>query len=118
MADLKYGRLFTEADVRVMLGIAITEAWEPNVPTLGQITNDTLAVASATFPADEPLFLLRGQDRFAPDGVSGYFDALQIAEDAEGDWIVSEAHRDAVADAGNALDLWQAEHPDRVKVPD
>lgn len=68
-------------------------------------------------PPDEPIFIMRAQDKFAPDGISDYrlrkhagqidfgTDALPVWE-AEVGSIVSDFRN------------FQRDNPDRVKVPD
>lgn len=65
MADRKYGRIFTEADVYHMfftIGIGQEEA--------SSIIDDT----KTKFPPDEPVFVLRGQDRRALGAIHFYRD--------------------------------------------
>jgi hypothetical protein len=121
MANTKYGRLFTEEDVQrivstVMgiIGLALMRGETP--PMTGQaMLEHALAVTAPsrlTFPADEPLFLLRGQDALAPDMVREY------AIRADDPSAVNEEHRRAAWDAADEMREWQAQHSDRVKVPD
>lgn len=105
MTDPKYGRLFTEADVRRLIA-------EAGGPPDNADADALLAEFDGTFPPDEPLFLLRGQDALAPD-------VLLV----HGKWIVGTDrvlanHRRAAWAAADGMREWQAQHPDRVKVPD
>lgn len=107
MADLKYGRLFTEEDVVAFTFLSSGE--EP------ELIRDRLQECKTTFPADEPLFLLRGQDECAPDAIADgpicYEDACQLAG-------ASTEHRNSVKRAASEMRVWQDAHPDRVKLPD
>lgn len=107
MSDRKYKRLFTESDVREML----REYLDAN-----EDIDDVLTARSNgspwTFPPDEPLFLLRGQDALAPHIVREY--AL-LANDPS---TVNEDHRKGAFMAADEMSEWQAQNPARVKVPD
>lgn len=107
MADLKYGRLFTEEDVVAFTFLSSGE--EP------ELIRDRLQGCQTTFPDDEPLFLMRGKDKCAPGAIAGgpicYEDACQ----SEG---ASEEHLDSVRQAANEMREWQAANRDRVKIPD
>ena len=62
MPDAKYGRLFTEADMSLAVAHAIEAAWEAgDQQTVDSIRDRVLDELPTTFPADEPLFLLRGR---------------------------------------------------------
>lgn len=103
----KYGRLFTEGDVKKMLRLAVLEG----APSPEEQIAEFDRRGELTFPADEPLFLLRGQDKAAPGTITGYL----MCANAAG---ASIEHASAARKAGRAMAEWQAEHPDRVKVPD
>jgi hypothetical protein len=109
--DSKYGRLFTEADVeRIIAEALIQQHKQPQVRAANVIAEVQHQTGEFTFPADEPLFLLRGQDALAPGVVMSYAMACADAH-------ASEEHRDGAWRTHDALVDWQAEHPDRVKVP-
>lgn len=110
MAEGKYGRLFTEADVRAMMIEAACAGMDgPANVRAGVIAERVLREYVGWFPADEPLFLLRGQDAYAPDAVGDYLSRVHGT---------SLGHREKVAEAHEGMLVWQAVHPDRVKVPD
>lgn len=129
MADGKYGRLFTEADVRYLLRYAALRADNEGIDVLSRDADGNavdpgellladydeiaaeLTSTQLTFPADEPLFLLRAKDRDAAAGLYGY------AEGCDMDSDVGEEQRKAVAAAIRAFHEFEAAHPDRVKVP-
>lgn len=67
--------------------------------------------AQTKIPADEPWFLLRGQDRYAPTGIARYARACEERG-------APRAFVDGVVDVACAMEDWQAENADRVKRPD
>jgi hypothetical protein len=106
MADGKYGRLFTEADVIALVNAA--EGERPDEALDLSVVMERAAGDGWTprFPADEPLFLLRGQDLAAvitvwtyaaeatrlgctPDFVT---DVMKASNDM-GDWQKANQHR-------------------------
>jgi hypothetical protein len=102
MTDAKYGRLFTQRDVELIYGLP---------DALARLVGELEQEGKLTFPADEPLFLLRAQDKAALNTLACY---LPEARDAD-------ASEDYIAAAGKVYDAfktWRCEHPDRVKVPD
>lgn len=128
MASSKYGRLFTEADIAKLMRCsgAVPDS-ESDEELLGVVRSgiEVLdAVDSPTFPADEPLFLLRAQDRYAPWGAQHYVDGLAENLDDVDDprrWSsrdVSREQFDKAHEAWQEMLLWQRAHPDRVKAPD
>lgn len=124
----KYGRLFTEED-------AFQLVWEALGGSMAGVTHDRARGSFAralrdldacdreyglTFPADEPLFLLRGQDKAAPTAIRdnhppGYTrDYFTAAHEAGADL----PHLDAIKAAAVEMREWQRANPDRVKAPD
>lgn len=132
MAESKYGRLFTEEDVRMLMagygkriadgavrvhaGEELPDGWP--TAALEASLADAADEKLLTFPADEPLFLLRGQDKAAPraiaDDVDGEADYLAASRAAG----AGPEHLQAVQRAADEMRAWQSEHPDRVKAPD
>lgn len=125
MAEGKYGRLFTEADVvRIAKGIALIYSGQDRTE---ESVRESLSVVldyqdgmheakpgehdALTFPPDEPLFLLRGQDVTTPEVIRAYVVAAARAG-------ASVEHREAAAAAGRLVAGWQYGNADRVKVPD
>jgi hypothetical protein len=96
--DMKYGRLFTEADV-----IAICNQIEMRREELRgsqKLIMDLADEMHLTFPADEPLFLLRGEDGpAAADAVAAYGRSLPGVRPVE--------ERVRVANAWDALRTWE-----------
>lgn len=134
--EAKYGRLFTEQDLRLLMsgfGDRVTEACV-RAATTGQkvkagwargLMEQVIAEDSEllTFPPDEPLFLLRGQDKATPDAISSYWDVCAGYGDLhdpqrDDDQLTSDEHLAAVKAVGEGIEAWQREHPDRVKIPD
>lgn len=102
MADNKYGRIFTEADVVELLSVA-----NPDI-SLDE------AIGSAQglkFPIDEPVFLIRAQDKLAPQAVANYLSMSQ----ANG---VNPDQLELVARTVNDIKVFQRDHADKVKLPD
>ena len=62
-------------------------------------------------PADEPVFLIRGQDRAAPEAVRSYADIAQRAGAPRS--VVDECYQWAME-----IQRWQETHPEKVKVAD
>lgn len=127
--DSKYGRLFTEMDLKLVATEAAVQLLErlnrvglaaygtrPSRDELLRIVEDAIAHEDVdhalTFPADEPLFLLRGQDEEAPGAVANYSDRVHLNPNTPAE------HRESVVRAYEQMRDWQDEHPDRVKVPD
>lgn len=123
----KYGRLFTEQDV---LSI-VDEVSMMGLLREGSIdVHDILALAikraeadkgPMRFPADEPLFVLRGQNTAALAGIRGYAGGLAesfLEVALRGDATALRDHINGVQDARERFEVWQAANPDRVKVPD
>lgn len=97
--ESEYGRLYTEND---MLAFAFLCSGEQP-----ETTRARLRKSQTTFPADEPLFLVRGTDRAARlllDGQCGLMGGTD-AEPTEDMARVERALREIVA--------WHEMHPDR-----
>lgn len=75
--------------------------------TLQVCTDDTVQV----FPADEPLFLLRGQDQLALNAVWHYYETLRK-------WPGMAEYANQAYAAWLQMAEWQKAHPERVKLPD
>lgn len=83
MAEAKYGRLFTQEEVEELLEDAVTAAsgmgvGEGDVTRMREALNGAKGerLAGGRFPEDEPLFLLRGQDLYAPVAIRAYAEHL------------------------------------------
>lgn len=82
MSDGKYGRLFTEADAALIAAIAYANGYHAREQreqppegreALWELTLDRVDQHGLTFPADEPLFLLRASDgECAADAVAAF----------------------------------------------
>jgi hypothetical protein len=81
-------------------------------------------VTGKDIPPDEPLFLLRGQDEFAPRAIEAYADELEIAAAKHAEVLEDEKEltllEQAVQVRAHALAMrrWQLENPGRTKRPD
>jgi hypothetical protein len=64
-----------------------------------------------SIPEDEPVFVLRSQDKLAPRLLE-YYEMMCKAQGA------TETQVEAVVRAGEGMRAWQVEHHDRVKLPD
>lgn len=71
---------------------------------------DRIQDPAGLIPADEPVFLIRGQDKAAPRALRRY--ALEAARQGAGDDIVNRTLAHAVA-----MEVWQKQHGGG-KVPD
>lgn len=110
MADTKYGRVFTEQDVRMIVQAAIESDCESD-QELTKVIETLDNGQELKFPPDEPIFILRGQDQCAPAAIDDYRE-----------WCVEagaqQAHLDAVLKAEQHFEAFQTNNPDRVKVAD
>ena len=127
MAEAKYGRLFTEMDVKLVATEAAVEllrrlnrlglaayGTRPDRGELLAIVDAAIAHedadAALTFPPDEPLFLLRGQDSLARDAVDHY--AATVRDRSP------ERHYQGVLLASDTFGVYAQEHPERMGMPD
>jgi uncharacterized protein YciU (UPF0263 family) len=69
-----------------------------------------ITVEGKDIPEDEPLFLLRSQDRLAPAAVLAY--AAQLEERG------MEDQAEDVRMFASRMSRWQLDNPDKVKLPD
>lgn len=121
--DPKYGRIYTEADVAAMIDWLTAGALES---TPEEVVQEAARQVTLRFPDDEPLFVLRGQDRFALDTLDAYAarcaENTRAAADPSGYVIegepVQDAHMQAVGRTTMAFRHFQNNHPDRIKTPD
>lgn len=116
MASEKYGRLFTASDLEFMFvaeGVVstFTEAEQRVQMAIARLDEQAATPNAATFPPDEPLFLLRAQGRATAGALSGYY----VMSQAIG---ASQDHTLAIVDAARQFEKFAIEHPERRKVPD
>lgn len=109
MSDNKYGRVFTQADVEKMLDYAIDHGYD------GEGAADLAARMDADgerfkFPADEPLFILRGRDKRARGAVRFYADHQSAQAPFN--------HMNAVEAAYRSFDHFADNFPELIKEPD
>lgn len=111
--DGKYGRLYTADDVAEIA--SLVRQYEREDQSLRRpisvVVADLDAAGRLSFPADEPLFLLRGQDVVTPEAIARYVTEAAIAG-------ASVEHREAAAEAGRYIAGWQHANAERIKVPD
>jgi antirestriction protein len=108
MAEGKYGRIFTLDDALTLMKEAVAQGVSADDDFRRVITD---CEGSLKFPADEPVFLLRGQDASAPDAIEAYAENC-AQRDAD------EAHVKAAEDWAHDMNEWQRDNPQRVKVAD
>lgn len=101
VAEPKYGRVFTEEDVRRLLFSFQAQAAD---------VEQALREFDGTFPADESVFVLRAKDDIATAGLWGYHEACL---DMAGPGYIA-----SVREAIQAFDRFREDHPDRMRVPD
>lgn len=101
MADKKYGRLFTETEVRSLINTALYT---------GKRFDDLADSIPYTFPPDEPTFVLRAQDALAIPTISDY--ARHCLDGG-----ASPQHIERIMEAYNEFLEWRAEER-KQKVPD
>ena len=120
--DGKYGRLFTEADAKALMvryarwvvtqtERQLAEGKTADEQAFVDMIDELMASDELAFPADEPLFLLRGQDPAVLGALGGYADALE-GIGAPSDHIQLALH------AAGQIVAWQSSHLEGVKVPD
>lgn len=82
-------------------------------------SHDEVKIAKAKkalgIPADEPIFVLRGQDALAPGGVRNY---RNIVRQSIGHAERPQEWWDDLDNCAHEMLRWQNEHPDKVKMPD
>jgi hypothetical protein len=61
-------------------------------------------------PQDEPIFILRAQDKFSVETVEAYGEITCN--------FCSESFDDGITSVATIFRKWQTDHPDKVKVPD
>lgn len=118
MSDDKYGRIFTEEDVKRIVGLTLEEAADilPTAQvTMTQTVDDIMSLVwsdavKLTFPADEPIFLLRAQDKRALAAVRYYRDHQSPRAPVK--------HEQNVDHAMQKFERFRVQHPDRLKEPD
>jgi hypothetical protein len=123
MMDNKYGHLYTADDMIAFARIiASSDIGDSDKDWNGaDWTEDDLAAVKTMlndfegrFPNDEPLFLLRGQDRRALGCVRNYRTMIDYGGGKRG----SKELLVGLDGAVNQFETFRAEHPDRMKDPD
>ena len=121
--DSKYGRLFTEGDVDMLVAAMGFADMPEHVVPLRRRAERRLAEEGfeLRFPTDEPLFLLRGQDKAATEAIGNVIETPESSRSYLQACRAVGAHNDhlaAVNSASAEFETWQQQNPDRVKVPD
>lgn len=118
--ESKYGGLLTEEDARHLVaaayelgllaakGGAVSGDGGPEPSVADALAHSGITL---TFPEDEPLFLLRGQDWAVMPALGAYLGSCARSD-------APASHLAAVETAIRAFDTWQLANAERVKVPD
>lgn len=115
MPDDKYGRLYTEDDVRLLIAIALGSLQQVDDPS--DVNMNALFSQMSTggfdthFPLDEPLFLLRGKDEAICVAIGAYSDECERLG-------ANPAFVSKVTHTGGQILAWQVRNRDRTKVAD
>ena len=108
MSDGKYGRIFTEENVKdICSNLLVDVGVEPH----NELINTNVDGFRGKFPYGEPVFVVRAQDVVAPQIVKQYA-AEAFLHGA------SESFRKKVENAVSEFEQWQSENDERVKIPD
>lgn len=116
----KYGRLFTIEDVQQILNWGRLEGSPESAMGIVADIDERESLRPLTFPADEPLFLLRGQDKAASLAIASTQPHATGVDYAQASLNVgaSQDHLSAAWKAAAEMRDWQEANPERVKVPD
>lgn len=111
MADLKYGRVFTQADVQKIIDFMSDENDDNKTPDVSDVVND-MDKRSIRFKwdKDEPIMVLRARDDTALATVRYYRDHTR--PDAP------DNHLDGVQKVFTAFMNFSVDHSDQLKHPD
>jgi len=113
--DNKYGQIFTKQDLCEF--VEALERLQNENATLGRYPEEVIVdkvldeMRGFRLPPNEPLFILRGQDRYALPAIGHYLEMCKVAD-------LSEGHVNAVDKAWHDFEDYFEENPDRVKDPD
>jgi hypothetical protein len=109
MADDKYGRIFTEEDVlKIVSGFLGAAGQRFDAEDIRERIGDI----EGFFPSDEPLFILRGQDKRALGCVRNYRTMAVYGVK------VSREFEKGLDAAVAAFEQFRIDNPDRMKDPD
>lgn len=111
MSDSKYGRIFTEQDVLDFVQSTLQAYFGENARIDHEAVKGRLAQFEGRFPQDEPIFVLRGQDRKALAGIRAY----NLACTPE---TSPMEHLEAITNAIDLFERFRIDNPDRMKHPD
>jgi hypothetical protein len=110
--DNKYGRLYTEADVRMLMRAAVAETsgivW--GSADAAEAIERLEKLWNPTFPSDEPLFVLRAQDRLARAAILKYWDSTPA--------YINGKRDQGLRAATDAFEAFATKNLERMKDPD
>jgi hypothetical protein len=110
MSDSKYGRIFTEAEVENLVHVAGVTGRDYASLVQSAVGKDGNFDSAYVFPEDEPLFILRAQDRRALAAIREYYAQCMN--------VCDQNHLDAIEKAMSDFDKFRQTYPDRMKIPD
>ena len=108
MNDSKYGRLYPERAITLAREVLKLIAERHNEVFAGRAAQAVENLERLSFPPDEPLFLMRGQDELAPDTVRYY--AQRVFEEGAFGGRDSPEHNNASVHLeahADAMERWQ-----------
>lgn len=112
MADMKYGRIFTESDLQKILEFIEPDDFKgvsvPDVNTLLDEMDDK--GIRFKWEKDEPVFVLRARDKTAEGAVRYYRDRQRPGAPAN--------HLDGVEKAYQSFHSYRVDNPELMKDPD
>lgn len=113
MSDTKYGRIFSEEDVKSIVEYALEHGFETE-----EETETFLSDYEGKSPSDEPVFVLRGQDNFAVATLERYVELCRSGNPGIPQVISSAEHQNEAIRALEGFREFQRDNAERVKVPD
>ena len=109
----KYGPIYTETQVGPLIGVVrrLVTGKFAHLPLSADPENRTLNevlahLNAAAFPAEEPMFLLRGQDRLAPAAVLSYANFVRETEGAFGEGLTKAEALDGIEMVAAMMANW------------
>jgi hypothetical protein len=111
MADNKYGSIYTEDDLKMIVERCM-ESDIQGEDELMVVIESLRLQDQLKFMHDEPLFLLRGKDRLALSAVRCYLERCENSQ------YVSSAHIDSVVSAVRSFEDFRAAFPEALDFPD
>lgn len=109
--DSKYGRIFTEDEVRSMIEAARATGHDYDTIVASRVEEESGKFGGWTFPEGMPIFVLVAKDKVA----TGIIDEYGLDCENRG---CDKDHVENVAKAVESFREWQEANPDLVKLPD